>query len=157
MSKGDMIFIVFLVLVVLGIGIAVTAHQAARIIQPGFVGVSVLLGGARDKGLEEGLNFVVPYLTSVHLMNIQIQKVEVGGNEAASRDLQVVRSTIVVNYRLERDKVVDLFRSIGKTYETTVIIPSVEEVFKAVTAHFAAEELITQRAVVQCGGNGEQD
>jgi len=136
------ILTIFILLIVIG------TFKSIRIVQPGYVGVSVFLGTARDSELTEGIHFVAPFLTQVHSIDTRIQKAEVTGNEAASRDLQTVTSSIIINYHLERTQVVDLFRNIGIRYESIVIMPGTAEVFKAVTARFTAEELITQRQEV---------
>ena len=71
--------------------------NSIRIVQPGYVGVSVFLGHARDEALPEGLHFVIPFLTAVHRVDTRIQKVETESFESASKDLQSVKASIVVN------------------------------------------------------------
>ncbi len=119
---------VFLLLVLVLLGM--TLVQGARIVQPGYVGVQVRLGASQDEPLDEGLHFVMPYLTQVHPIDTRIQRSEARG-EAASKDLQTVAGTLVVNYHLEKSQVVQLYRQIGVDYEAVVIGPSVQEVFKA--------------------------
>ena len=135
-----------IVLIVL-IGI-VTFLKSVRIVQPGFVGVSVFLGNAKDEGLPEGLHIVIPWLTTVYPVDTRIQKVEASSFEAASKDLQSVKAAIIVNYNLEREKVVKLYREIGVGYPDVVIKPGISEIYKATTANFTAEALITQRQTV---------
>jgi regulator of protease activity HflC (stomatin/prohibitin superfamily) len=67
---------------------------------------------------------------------------------AASKDLQTVRATFVVNYRVDKTKAVVLYREIGMTYLETVIEPAIQEAFKSGSAKYTAEELITERAKV---------
>jgi regulator of protease activity HflC (stomatin/prohibitin superfamily) len=110
--------------------------------------VSVFLGNARNEALSEGLHIVMPYLTTVHRIDTRIQKVQAESFEAASKDLQSVRAAIVVNYHLKKEDVVKLFREIGIGYADVVILPGVSEVYKATTANFTAEALITQRQTV---------
>ena len=126
----------------------VLAFNAIRIVQPGFVGVSVFLGNAMDEALPEGLHFVIPLLTRVERVDTRIQKVEASSFEAASKDLQSVKASIVVNYNLKKDVVVQLYREIGVNYSEVVILPGISEVYKATTANFTAEALITQRQTV---------
>ena len=133
---------------VLVLALLISVGNSIRIIQPGFVGVNVRLGAAQDESLTEGLHLVVPFITSVYRIDTRIQKAEINGNEAASKDLQIVTSAMVINYHLEKDSVVRLYRQIGLAYEDVVIAPGVQEVFKAATAEFTAESLITQRQTV---------
>ena len=122
--------------------------RSIRIVQPGFVGVSVFLGNARNEALSEGLHIVVPFLTRVERIDTRIQKVHAESFEAASKDLQSVKAAIVVNYHLKKDDVVKLYREIGVNYAEVVILPGIAEVYKATTANFTAEALITQRQQV---------
>jgi len=118
------------------------------IVSPGYVGVKVRLGTALDQPLGEGIHFVVPFITGVEIIDTRIQRCEVAGNEAASKDLQVVTSSMVVNYHIVKDEAVKLYRQIGMSFENVIIAPSVQETFKAATAEFTAESLITQRQKV---------
>jgi regulator of protease activity HflC (stomatin/prohibitin superfamily) len=133
---------------VLILGVLCTGIASIRIIQPGFVGVKVFLGNAKDEPLHEGFHVVVPFLTSVQKIDTRIQKVSAESFEAASKDLQSVRAAIVVNYNLKKDDVVKLYREIGVNYAEIIILPGIAEVYKATTANFTAESLITQRQIV---------
>ena len=117
------------------------------IIEPGEVGIVIRLGEAQPNPLNEGIHFVIPFITKVERLNIRIQKAEVR-TEAASQDMQVVTAAIVVNYKVDRAQAVELFRTLGRHYLTTVIEPSIQEAFKADAAKYTAEELITKRAQV---------
>jgi hypothetical protein len=64
-------------------------------------------------------------------------------------DLQEVTADLTVNYRLAADKVDTIFVNLGRGYESSVILPAVDESLKAVTAQFTAEEPITRRDTVK--------
>ncbi|MCL2005117.1 MAG: prohibitin family protein [Planctomycetaceae bacterium] len=124
--------------------------NSIEIVQPGSVGIVVRLGEAQPNALDEGLHFVIPFITYVHKLNVRIQKEEVK-TAAASNDLQMVNAAIVVNYRVDPGQAVTLFREIGVNYLITVINPGIQEAFKAEAAKYTAEELITERATVSVG------
>jgi len=124
--------------------------NSIAIIQPGSVGIVIRLGAAQPNALEEGIHFIVPFITQVRELNVKIQKADVT-TAAASKDLQMVNAAIVVNYRVDKARAVTLFREIGIHYLSTVIEPSIQEAFKADSAKYTAEELITERAVVSQG------
>ena len=126
----------------------VSGCNSIRIVQPGFVGVSVFLGNSRDEALPEGVHVVIPFLTRVERIDTRIQKAEASSFEAASKDLQAVKASIIVNYNLKKDMVVKLYREIGINYAEVVILPGIAEVYKATTADFTAESLITKRQTV---------
>ncbi|MDD4357450.1 MAG: prohibitin family protein, partial [Smithellaceae bacterium] len=69
--------------------------------------------------------------------------------EAASRDLQVVQTTMVLNYNLEPSKAGSMYSNIGLNYNERVIDPAVKESFKAAAARYTAEELISKREALK--------
>jgi regulator of protease activity HflC (stomatin/prohibitin superfamily) len=122
--------------------------SSIRIISPGFVGVRVVLGTASNEPMLEGLHFAVPLITWIERIDTRIQKIEAESFEAASSDLQAIRATITVNYHIKKDGAVKLYREIGTKYANIVILPGVAETYKATTANFTAEALITKRQTI---------
>ncbi|HJX24480.1 MAG TPA: prohibitin family protein [Candidatus Bathyarchaeia archaeon] len=137
-------------LLVLGI-IAIIAvpilANAVVIVPTGNKGV-VMTWGQATTSLGDGLHFVVPVAQQVILMDTTIQKYE-DQVTAASQDLQDVSTTIVVNYRIDPDFVLDIYRNFRQEYAGRVIQPNIEETLKATTANYKAEELITKRSEVK--------
>jgi len=82
---------------------------------------------------------------NVEMMNVQIQKAE-SSEATASKDLQEITTTVAVNYKLDPEKVLEIYRTLRHEYADRVIKPNIEESLKATTALFTAEELITKRA-----------
>ena len=142
-QAGPFSIVAGMVVILLLIG---TVNSIA-IIQPGTVGIVIRLGEAQPNAIEEGLHFIIPFITRVQELNVKIQKAE-AKTTAASKDLQTVKAAIVVNYRADKTKAVVLFREIGVMYLDTVIEPAIQEEFKAGSAKYTAEELITERAKV---------
>ena len=140
-GAGTVVAGAILVLSIVGVFNAIT------IIDPGQVGIVIRLGEAQEPALDEGLHFVIPFITKVERLNVRILKAEVK-TEAASKDLQLVKADIVVNYRVDKAQAVTLYRTVGQRYLETVIEPSIQEAFKAGSAKYTAEELITERATV---------
>ncbi len=114
----------------------------------GYRGVLLTGGKPEDRVLGEGLNFIILFVQSGELMNVQIQKVEFT-ESAATNDLQEVSTTVAVNYRLSPSAVNEIYRELRKDYVSRVVKPNIEESLKAVTAQYAAEELITKRSTVK--------
>jgi len=106
------------------------------------------LKGIRPVALNEGLNFVTPYIQDVFYYDIRVQKVEFGST-AASKDLQSVSTKVAINFRPKADGVADLHRNVGINYADKIIHPAVQEAVKATTARYTAEELITKREDVK--------
>lgn len=94
--------------------------------------------------LSEGFYLKNPFIEDVIKINVQTQKVEIDA-DGASKDLQTVITKIAVNYNVEPSKVVELYQKTGLDYQQKVMIPTIEEAVKAVTAQYTADQLITMR------------
>jgi prohibitin 2 len=132
--------------------IAVVAIVALVILLPfavvpnGHRGIRLTFGSASDEVLPEGLHWRTPLMQTVYKMPVLIERSETE-SEAASRDLQRVRTQVVLNYHVDPTQVVRVYRTIGafENIEPRIIDPTVQEAMKAVTALFTAEELVTKR------------
>ncbi|HSW65061.1 MAG TPA: prohibitin family protein [Dissulfurispiraceae bacterium] len=110
-------------------------------------GVVLNFGAVQDTVLDEGLHFRVPIMQDIAIMDVKVQKVETDGI-AASSDLQDVSSKVALNYHVIPDKANIVYQTIGTQFKDRIIDPAVQEVLKAVTAKYTAEELITKRPAV---------
>ncbi|MFZ6813927.1 prohibitin family protein [Undibacterium sp. Rencai35W] len=117
-------------------------------IPAGYRGVLTTFGKPSDEVYSEGIHFVWPIAQSMHRVSVAIQKGE-GDGDAASKDLQTVHTKIAINYHIRPDAVVSVYRDLGNEAGERIIIPSVQEAVKAVTARFTAEELISRRSQVR--------
>jgi regulator of protease activity HflC (stomatin/prohibitin superfamily) len=110
-------------------------------------GVVLNFGAVQKVVLGEGLHFRVPIMQRVVTMDVKVQKAETNA-AAASSNLQDVSSTVAINYHIVPDKANIVYQSLGIEFKERIIDPAVQEVVKAVTARYTAEELITKRAAV---------
>lgn len=122
--------------------------QTFYTVNAGERGVLLTFGKADLNAKEEGLHFKTPIAQSVVKFDTRTQKYEADAS-AASKDLQIVSAKIAVNYHLIPESVPRLFVEIGGDYRERIIQPAVQEVVKASTAQFTAEELITKRPLVK--------
>jgi regulator of protease activity HflC (stomatin/prohibitin superfamily) len=113
----------------------------------GNIGV-VLRFSAVDRVSYPGINIKLPFVERVVLMNVRTQKDEVQAT-AMSENLQVVTSLIAVNYHLDGTRAKEVFENVGADYTNIIVAPAIQNTFKAVTAQFTAEELITKRDEVR--------
>lgn len=116
-------------------------------IDAGERGVVMNFGAVQPDVLEEGLHFRIPIMQRIVKMDVKIQKSETR-SEAASRDLQDIRSVIALNYHIIPDKANWVYQNIGAQFKERVIDPSVQESVKAVTARYTAVQLIGEREAV---------
>lgn len=105
--------------------------------------------GVKPVPLKEGWNFIVPFVQKATLVNVRVQAWVIEDASAASKDLQVVHATVTVNVYPIRNEVAKLYQEVGLDYANRIIGPAVQEVLKASTARYTAEELITRREAVK--------
>ncbi|HOW90650.1 MAG TPA: prohibitin family protein, partial [Elusimicrobiales bacterium] len=116
------------------------------IVPPGQVAVKTRLGRIVDS-YEEGIHFKLPLADSIIRFSIQIRRADIK-TQAFSKDLQTMNTHLVVNHRIQKDTVVSVFRNLGPDYVSTVVDPTVQEVFKSIAAKFSAERIIADRNVL---------
>lgn len=136
-------------LIILPIAILILfVAQPWVIVGPGQRGVLMRLGAVQKGVLAEGFHFKIPFVDNVVRINVQVQKNEAKA-DAASRDLQIISTVIATNYHLMPETVDEVYQKIGLAFEDKLIQPAVQEVIKAVTAKYTAEELIAKRGEVK--------
>jgi regulator of protease activity HflC (stomatin/prohibitin superfamily) len=108
----------------------------------------VLRFGAVVRVVEEGIHAKWPFMEEVVRMSIRVQKATTK-TEAASRDLQAVHTTIVLNFNLQPEKAGEVYKNLGLGYVEKVVDPVVKEGFKAASARYTAEELISKRETLK--------
>ena len=111
-------------------------------------GILLQFGAVQDKVFGEGLYVKIPIIQKVVKIDVKIKKDEVPVS-AASKDLQIVTSKIALNYHLAPESVNRIWQEVGKDYNVKIVAPTIQEVVKAITAKFTAEELITKREEVK--------
>ena len=132
------------------VGIVLVVSNSFVTVQSGHVGVVRTLGAVQPNALPEGFHVVKPFLDKVEQMDIRLTKAVVK-SEAASGDLQTVRTQVTVQYSLVGAVAPKTYQKIGvrSVVEVTLIEPAIQESVKAVTAQFSAEQLVTKRAEVK--------
>lgn len=124
--------------------ILIVLFESFTIVSAGHAGVQVTLGTVNPVPLTEGVHFVNP-ISSVREISVRLDTATLKGANAGTKDLQVVHTDIVVNYRLDGAKVAHIYKDFGFDVDNKVLLPAINESFKAVTAHYDSEELITKR------------
>lgn len=135
-------------LIILALAILGSVFGSFYIIDAGERGVLLTWGRPAPSAIDPGLHFKTPWMQSVEIFDVKTQKYE-ADSSAASKDLQTVSTRIAVNYRLRPEAVPEIYTQLGHYYAERIIQPAVQEVVKASTAKFSAEELITNRTAVK--------
>ncbi|QQS18995.1 prohibitin family protein [Candidatus Saccharibacteria bacterium] len=122
-------------------------------IDTGKIAVMTRFGKVTGQELGEGFHLKSP-IDKANGYDIKVLKEQTEA-QAASKDLQDVKSTLVINYRLEAGRISEIHRTIGVLYKEKLIDPAVQEVFKGATAKFDATQLITDRQDVKADAYNE--
>lgn len=140
----------FIIPIVVVIVVAIIGLQSVTIVQPGHTGVVVTLGKVQEGVMQEGIHVKMPFVQTVEKIDNRIQKLEVS-TEAFSKDLQSVQTVLAINYRVDSNKSFSIYKNIGPDYENVLVVPAVNEVLKAITATYTAEESVTNRQLISDG------
>jgi regulator of protease activity HflC (stomatin/prohibitin superfamily) len=121
---------------------------SVRSVDAGQVGIITRFGEI-NREAQSGLAFKMPWpFEQIHYMDTRIQKQQEEAT-AATADLQDVNATLAVNYALNREEATHVYKEIGQMYNERVVVPAVQESFKAATAQYTAAELLTRRPEVK--------
>jgi regulator of protease activity HflC (stomatin/prohibitin superfamily) len=138
-GAGALLFVI--VLILFGV------FSSMGTVSSGEIGIRTRFGAFTGETVPPGFYFKTPIISGVQKIDIQIQK-EDADAEAASKNLQTVNSKISVNYRLSPESAVKVYTQIGMGYADQYIRPAIQEVVKATTAQYTADELISKRPEV---------
>ena len=116
------------------------------ILNPGQAGVLSVLGKAQDGVLLEGLHLRPPLVSNVDIYDLTVQKFEVPA-ESSTKDLQDLKASFAINFRLDPLQVVEIRRTQGtlQNIVAKIIAPQTQESFKIAAARRTVEEAITKR------------
>lgn len=133
--------------IIIFIGLIIIGLLSITIINTGYVGVKHEFGMATTV-LPAGIHFLVPLKDNVALLNTQVLKYSVPSS-SVSKDLQMVTTTITVNYKIKDKSALDIWTNFRGQHEIRIIDPLTHETLKAISAQYTASELIQKRDIVK--------
>ncbi len=134
-------------LVALLIVLVILISGSVVVVEAGQTGVVLTFGRVSPVVLQEGIHLKVPFAQRVIAINNRIVKTEVT-TEAFSKDLQTVSTVIAVNYHINKSSSGEIYKQVGLGYEDVLVVPAINEVLKAVTANYTAQQLVSTRGEV---------
>lgn len=146
-KPGEKTAKVLIPLVIVVLILIFIAFNSVVVVQAGTRGVVLQLGAVKPLVMSEGFHLKIPFIQEVIPIDVRVGKAQ-SDQTAASKDLQVVTTTVAVNFHLVPDEVNKLYQSVGLAYEDRIVAPAIGEAVKAVTAQYTAEELISKRSEV---------
>jgi len=131
---GSVALLVFLVFVV---NPFYTVDEGERVVVKTFGEVSSIA--------EPGLNFAWPIVNSLTYYDIRTQTYD-ADCASASKDLQTVHTKVSVLLRPDAGKIGEIYANVGSRDQYLALVDkTLQDVVKASTAKFTAEELVTKR------------
>lgn len=122
--------------------------ESITTVPTGYVGVKTRFGQVQDDMIQEGFNLKAPFIESIVKIDCRTQKYEIA-TEASSKDLQKISNLkVVVNYNVDKNNANNLYKEVGKDYQTVLIEPAILESIKQGISQYTAEETITKRSEV---------
>lgn len=123
-------------------------------IKTGEIGIKTKFGKIISTTTSEGIVWKSP-LEKIQKINIKVQKYENETSyETSTKDMQVVNNIkVTINYRVDGENAINLYKQVGTQYREVILEPSIEETIKAVISQYTAEEVVTKRSEVALNMN----
>lgn len=116
-----------------------------KTIGPGERGVMVTMGYPSSTTLGSGFHFKLPLISSVKIVNVQIQAIETT-TSSGTVDQQEVTTKAVVNLQVDETQASEIVKTVGSEEALlTRIMPQIQEAINANVSKFSAEEILTKR------------
>jgi prohibitin 2 len=111
----------------------------------GNVGVVTNFGQVQTVTLEPGLHLVVPIYQRVTNVDTRVQPHQFQEIDAASRELQTVKLTGVMNYHIDGQFASDLFQRVGTDFAAKIIDPAFNDFIKTVVPDYSVNDILAKR------------
>ena len=131
------------ILALIVIAVIVIASTCTAVVPTGYTGILTTFGRVADYTLDAGFHFKSPF-QQVTLMDNREQKTAFT-TMAFSSDIQQVDVQGSINYNINKQTAMNLFKDVGVGYYNTLVNPRMQENLKAVFSKYTAEELISSR------------
>ena len=133
-----------MILAVLGVILVLVAWNTCTSVVPtGYTGILTTFGRVADYTLDAGFHLKSP-VQNVVLMDNREQKTSFN-TESFSSDIQQVNINGSINYSINKATAMTLYKEVGTSYFSTLVMPRLLENTKAVFSKYTAENLVSAR------------
>lgn len=134
--------------VVLGFLALVASCSSVTTVETGHRGVKTVFGKVEGDPLPEGIYFTSPFTTAIHEIDIRTQKFE-AKTAVYTKDVQTAEVMYAVNYSVKGDQAGELYKTVGRDYEATLIPQAVQGALKNAAGKWEAVDIISNRENVR--------
>ena len=103
--------------------------------------------GKLNTVMDEGLNFKLPFVDSVHKISIREQNYPTE-LEVSSKDIQTIKIKATLIYSVNPMEVGTLYQRFGTHYQQILVAPTVSEIINSVIAEYPIELFVEKRAEI---------
>ena len=128
------------------IALIVIVTSCTATVETGYTGIVTTFGKVEDRTLEAGLHLKSPFQQIIPMDNRE-QKTSFT-TEAFSSDIQQVNVTGSINYAINKETAMNLFRQVGTDYFNKLVYPRMLEITKGIFSKYTAENLVANRQVL---------
>ncbi len=139
--------VLIIVIIVL---LAIVIFNCFSIVDEGYIGVKYQFGKIVSDDLSAGLNFRIPFVEEIKMVDVRDQIYSVNTN-AYTSDTQTVNDlNLKLNYRYANASLSSIIRDIGiDNVEGKLLVPNVAKIAKDAIGKVKAEDLVQTRSEVQ--------
>ncbi len=150
MSKSKIMTIAIVLIVIL------LLISSIRIVQPGYVGVQVLLGRVSNNVLGNGIHFVLPIVelkrmnvrTQEYTMSVMKEEGERKGDDAItalSKDGLTIKLDITVWYKLDPKEAAHVYQNLGTNYVQKIVRPAIRTAIRDAAVLYNATDIYSSK------------
>jgi len=121
------------------VGVLFFLFLMVRVVPAGHVGAKDFFGKVSDKALKPGMHLVMP-MTRVIKMNVRTVEDKEVASVPSSEGL-IVKLDVSFLYRVDPERAVEIYKTIGRNYERVVVTPQLRSVIRDATAGYEAKFL----------------
>lgn len=125
---------------VIHISLITIFFTSCAVVRPGEIGVKQKFGKLEEKNIEEGLVIVNPFSTRIVKIPIRTENKEVELILPSKEGLNV-EAEISILYHVEKDKIIEIIKEVGKNYEQVLVISTFRSAAADVSAQFLAKDM----------------
>ena len=127
-------------------GVAIIAFSSFYTIETGEIGVEKYFSSvSRISG--EGLNFKVPFISSVDKMSIRDNKIRVD-IEVSSKDMQTIKLQAQLIYSIPATQVRKIYATYKTDIQNILLLPTLQEKIQSGIAKYPIEQFVEKRSVI---------
>ncbi len=137
---------VAVVLIVAGV-LTIIVGFGWREVGPGQIGVKTRFGQVQQGTLLPGLHWIMPAVDGITIFDGRVQAYNFENIESATQDLQQVRLSGLINYRIDSEKADRILQEIGGpgNYAETVFLRPSNTALKEITPDYNASNVVSRR------------